>query len=376
MNPSESRPYLGHTVDFLHRTVRDFLRSEEMTKFLSEILGEFPVNTLILMAHVAFIKALPPSGLTRMLMEEGMSYGSRAEKDSPQVAIALVDEMFDVVKLAVPDLNLRELARMSIQNGLCEYVSDGIDGGIAGFGDISRLLNLALEASTAANSDPVEMVAMIDLLFSRGAELDDEKWGYFLNLLGTAIQEGSELNVASKQQHILTWMLPKARDINSLYLARVSWGYLFSRIVLDDWDSITRNLADVRLGMIQSLLAHGADPNAPYPYDGCSVWRWFSKQIRETNRGAGGDPERNSLRSSMKQETFGKIAQLLVEAGANVEEKESLTVDEVTAAFPSRLAKRVNEAIGQKSRIKGWRSHESTWLGSITYWFWGSKRGH
>ncbi|KAK2730167.1 hypothetical protein CKAH01_09689 [Colletotrichum kahawae] len=380
LNPSEKRAYLAHGVEFLHRTVRDFLRTEEMRDFIKDILGDYPVDTSVLMAYISFIKALPSETPAEPFIKQAMAYASRAEKEMAKTAVEYVDQLSDIVELCSPSPTSPSIARLSIQNCLCVYVSECMDAGLSGFDDPSKLLQLAIEASASSDPDQMDLTEMISLLLARGAMLDDEKWGYLLYLLSTAVRSNADSNVAFRHLGVLKQLLPVTLDVNSHYLMRLSWLPLLTNVVEAELNSASRSLIDARLSMIQVLFSNGAQPNAAYNQRVFSVWTWFCcavrlKYFQNSEKALSSDaPQTGQHGVVLCQEMLGRIMQIMVEAGANLQQPESLSAGEISSMFPARIAGQVNETIRQYSRIGRWRTDDIqtvSWRSWITSWFWG-----
>ncbi|KAK7211699.1 hypothetical protein V2G26_018877 [Clonostachys chloroleuca] len=98
-NASEGK-YLGYRVDFLHRTVRDFLRTKEMSDFLMAKTTEDGPNALIFKTFVPLIKAIPweemdmseDSPLSIMLMD-AMHYAYKAEQELGKPQTELLEDL-------------------------------------------------------------------------------------------------------------------------------------------------------------------------------------------------------------------------------------------------------------------------------------------
>ncbi|MBE3049206.1 hypothetical protein IMZ48_43255 [Candidatus Bathyarchaeota archaeon] len=388
LNPPERRAYLSQNVAFLHRTVRDFLQTDEMARFLEDLLGGYPVNTVMLMTYVAFIKSLPPDGPIKPLLKEALVYAGMAEKESPEPVTACVDELHrTVVDMAFIGPHSTKMARLAVQSGLRGYVSEGIKAHLAGFEDASMLLDIALETSTsAAVPEQVDMPGMVRFLLDAGAGLSDERWADHLTSVSTTIKrDNSEPEAASRQRDILNLLLPLVMNAEMNARLRnwsgnsrpgnVVWGWLFAEIVLEDWESTPRNVASARVEMVQALFRHGASPNAPYagmdnPY-ATTIWAWFSAHVRSVNLERDLKVPRGS---GPRLEVLAKLTEVLVNAGAEVGGEGSLTVEEVGKVFPPRLASRIAEAMKRQSRLQnektGLERATGTWAGWFVSWVW------
>ncbi|KAK4152929.1 hypothetical protein C8A00DRAFT_34326 [Chaetomidium leptoderma] len=90
----------GSSVEFLHRTVRDFLLTREMSDYLgSKTRPGFSIALSTLRAYTACLKCSPqpvtsagsPCPLRSRLLEECLSYANEALEDADEIAIELLD---------------------------------------------------------------------------------------------------------------------------------------------------------------------------------------------------------------------------------------------------------------------------------------------
>ncbi|KAK4085600.1 uncharacterized protein Triagg1_590 [Trichoderma aggressivum f. europaeum] len=98
---------MGHRVDFLHRTVRDFLRTKEMGDFLAEKAGDHGgPNTLVFKSFAPLIKSIPweevdvsEGGLLSRMLGDAMHYAYQAELESGEPQVDLLDDLHRTLKL-------------------------------------------------------------------------------------------------------------------------------------------------------------------------------------------------------------------------------------------------------------------------------------
>ena len=371
LNPPETRTYLAHQVTFLHRTVRDFLRTDEMARFMTEVLGDYPVNTAMLMAYTGFIKALPASGPAKAQLREALVYAERAEAESPETVVACVDELHRtmvVLSLIDPDPQSTDMIELVVRSGLCEYVRQSISDRSPGFEDVSRLFGYAL----AAAADPetqADMAPLVAMFIDAGAEIDDARWSDYLQSAGANVKRWQDPDLALRQRRMINLLLPVVKTVDGTraWDAAASWGTLFTELVSDEWELLARSVIDTRIEIIQALFAHGANPNAPCVdnkyYDNTTAWLWLCGRLRRPA----------STRSPVRAEALAKCTEILVHAGADLGAKDSLTPSEVAALLPPRLAGRVADAMAQRSKFALPQSHKPvTWARWIASWaFWG-----
>ncbi|KAG8161610.1 hypothetical protein KVR01_008597 [Diaporthe batatas] len=132
--------YLGHRVNFLHRTVRDFLLTRDMTDFIEKHLEEFNVNHAIFQAFVALMKSMPLRDnnanahaeleLTT-LFDESLHYAWKAEQETGQADPDLVDEARDTFELLLSSMGRQPswdyFRKLAITRGLCKYLDQRRD---------------------------------------------------------------------------------------------------------------------------------------------------------------------------------------------------------------------------------------------------------
>ncbi len=365
LNPPEDRPYLAHEVTFLHRTVRDFLLTDEMSQFMTDILGGYPANTTMLMAYTSFIKALPASGPTEALVRDALVYAARAEGESLETVVACVDELHrTMVALSLTDPHSlsAEMVVLVVRSGLCEYVKQSISDRSAGFENASQLLNFALDAAADLGTQ-VDMAPMVAMLLDAGAELDGKMWRTYIRTVGAHVKRWQDLDLALRLKRMLNLLLPVVKTVDHPSVPNdVPWGALFMELVSDQWELMPRSVIDTRIEIIQALFAHGASPNAPLLW--ATTWRWLCDRLRR--------PESTSL--PVRAEALAKCTEILVNSGADLGAEHSLTPSEVTALLPPRLAGRIVEAMAQRSKpvlppSSGART--VTWARWIGSWVWG-----
>jgi len=108
-------------IDFLYRTVADFLRTREMSTFLDRnTADDFSPNLAILKAYTVCVKTeafIAPSNLRCYgLVEEALIYTARAESDCQLVQKSHLDEAIDNVGHAM----LTRVLLRSIQSSTLE----------------------------------------------------------------------------------------------------------------------------------------------------------------------------------------------------------------------------------------------------------------
>jgi NACHT domain/N-terminal domain on NACHT_NTPase and P-loop NTPases len=106
------RTFLRYKVDFLHRTVKDFLEGQEMQDLLKGRASvTFDARVSLCKIFLAQIKALPPravhSALNSLfaLVDELMFYAGEVEYHNKEPQVALLDELDRVVSIYASDVD-------------------------------------------------------------------------------------------------------------------------------------------------------------------------------------------------------------------------------------------------------------------------------
>lgn len=352
LHPPETRPHLAHRVDFLHRTVRDFLRTDEMAQFLEDLLGDYPTNTVMANAYLAFIKSLPPDGSAAALVEEALHYSHKAEKESAEVAVQCVDELLHTVRAMKLDLaSPTEFSRLVVRNGLCEYVSTAIQAGSDGFTDTSHLLDIALQNASSINPDDPDMNDMVSMLLNETTKLSNKQWRLYVIGLQSSVGRTTDPDMVKCHSRMLSLVLPHVENVNALNLASVTWGGLFANIVSNT--DAPRAVGNIRQKMLAELLAYWADPNGAYR--GQTIWAWLCGILRLCTENEA------SQRNAIRMEFLSNLTEMLLKAGADTSHASSLTVDEARSIFPARLANPICDLLRKQpvspSPVTGWGAY-------------------
>ncbi|KAK1464752.1 hypothetical protein CMEL01_12107 [Colletotrichum melonis] len=183
--------YLGPRVTFLHRTVRDFLLTKEMTEFLTESLAEFKPNTVIFRAYVALIKFMPTrkehfkrSGVLFRALEEAFFYAYRAESESGSSESELVDDLRYVVEDAADPLDAGIpwtpdcFVEFAISRGLTQYLSQHRECS-PGARDIINgafLREAIMESLKPINENSPDLTQVVSLFLRRGSSPHQGAW--------------------------------------------------------------------------------------------------------------------------------------------------------------------------------------------------------
>ncbi|KAF3076185.1 hypothetical protein CFAM422_001684 [Trichoderma lentiforme] len=262
---SNEGAYMGHRVDFLHRTVRDFLRTKEMSDFLAEKAGDHGgPNTLVFKSFVPLIKSIPweevdvsEGGLLSRMLGDAMHYAYKAELESGEPQVELFDDLHRTLKFYATTTGkpipwyqdcytpsdddtgyapCQTFLEFAIQNGLCLYVRDQLRREYQPLEAQQPLLHCAIAHLPVYTIQEPDLAPMIRVL----------------------LEERNSCHVELLKQD-----------------AWVSCIMALAKILMDEENStkITQ-MIEHRQDMIQLLLAVGADANAQWK-DSLPVWYHF-----------------------------------------------------------------------------------------------------
>ncbi|KAF2801311.1 uncharacterized protein BDZ99DRAFT_240266 [Mytilinidion resinicola] len=134
---------VGH-VEFLHRTVRDFLLTREMSSYISaKTRPGFSANISTLKASLAVLKCSPET-ISRIsvapgLLEEAMYYANEVLEDSEDVGFELLERLEHLYlppEWGIPDLRFREAL---LRAGVEKYIERKLEETLEYFDNLSEL---------------------------------------------------------------------------------------------------------------------------------------------------------------------------------------------------------------------------------------------
>ena len=181
-------------VDFLHRTVRDFLLTKDGQNMLSENLSPgFEPQTLLCKAFLAQLKALDyhalkgNSSVPKEILEGLTFYARGLELESGVPQITLLNEVSIVVSRHANCFGLNKgecgFLEVLVHRELHLYIKETLKRRppLARMNK-SALLRSALDLQTTKYSGPRYDLEIIDLLLEHGASPDME-WGEFVQVI-------------------------------------------------------------------------------------------------------------------------------------------------------------------------------------------------
>ncbi|KAK4443820.1 hypothetical protein QBC34DRAFT_198642 [Podospora aff. communis PSN243] len=371
-------------VQFLHRTVRDFLLSPEMSNLLDEKIGNTPVDRVVLGAYVDYFtmarSCIRDSKDGDRIVVQAMFYGSKVEKESPEKGVALITKLADLMADASDAGNYRRPGMVEtfvwqevIRNGLIHFLKHRYLTGVGSGGQLGSRKDILLQTlrfhGHKIDGGPSGRMDVLRTLLASGVRVHKVAWDEYMEYLleflrnpGTAGNSDAwSWQLGQEEFEVFTLAASHTGDVNAKnHQGALVWEEIFFYLVEDLRSSRgarARVPSGFRRQFIQTLFTYGADPNAPCQFS-ATLWSWFSTQVRCDYSG-GWDPEH--------LEPIANIAEILIKAGADLRHEKSLNDTDVKRVFPPRLAIRILSSMEEQKRQKALKQSWSGWIGS---WFW------
>jgi hypothetical protein len=246
-------------VEFLHRTVRDFLMTAEMADYLSSKIEPaiFTPSLSILRAYVAWLKHMPSTRILEMIVAKttrGMLHSTEALDWAVKYASISEDE----------DCSATEFLLDKLESSLQISCKRADPGFAARSSDVTHTPSFAFRE------------LMLELgTGSYVAKKLDQMPNYFslFKVQPLQILFGRDLSWSGKRLQILVRLLELGLDPNEIVRPNgdTNWTSLVARLVGhgDDFISAVEN------GVFTVFLRHGADPNAVLFYGDRPAWISF-----------------------------------------------------------------------------------------------------
>jgi hypothetical protein len=304
-----------YRVDFLHRTVRDFLETKDMQDLFANRLPESfdPIKSLCA-SFLQQIKSCPvgqgysKSGPLVDLVGSMMLYAReselQAQQGSPQTR--LLDELERVLshyrqssavnpkalcslpanagKFAYPRMEPNEMfLALSVQKDLVLYVTERLDDqpSLATSENMTTLLLCALFPNISPDSSlNVPNPNMVRLLLDKGANPnwgsgEDTIWVQFLASVAVT-WEVSYTSTKEVQLEVIRVLLSRGVQVHSSYGLETVWvDFLLMRP--DNWLTASDPFECALCEAIEKFLSNGVDVN--HKYKGSTIWGHFVDNI-------------------------------------------------------------------------------------------------
>jgi hypothetical protein len=321
----DTTEYFKYGVDFLHRTVRDFLMTRDMQIMLDgRIVDSHNPCAAASKALLTQMKTMPGDNFSETL-ESVMYFARQGELQTGFADVALLEELKRVCQIRCRYFLGDETAfiRFAVKKGVVKYVSYKLDQHpyLLMYKNIS-LLESALGQRLAQGKYEIDLTGMVRMLLKRGSKPnqrsgDTTLWRRFLDsypessieakeheywlgmlklllLYGADIRSGSHLldkmmdlnslfqsNQNSSVQMVRAFeiLLSHGLDPNWTVSGTTVWGRYLARVL----DIRTFFVDEILLGITRAFLRYGADPNLKFSYisDDIEFQTTASKAIRD-----------------------------------------------------------------------------------------------
>ncbi|KAH5265392.1 hypothetical protein HBI70_141900 [Parastagonospora nodorum] len=243
IDPGPHPVYLSHSVDFMHRTVQDFLRDCYHDNLRNYLTHEFSPLVSLCKIHLCLLKALPVDNFR--------------DRRSVNRIIGLTDELLYYAHEAEKNCTHQEQRTL---DGLLNEL-DKVN---------SHHARSIRNHWTHARDSPAKL------------GFDHYREGGQCNFLALAVQARLVKYVSTRLQADKQIMQKRGRPL-------LDYALRPRRVTPISMDyHTTRDDPSVDIKMVELLLAHGANPNqSVHLYDGESVWALFLLSIHEANRQEG-----------------------------------------------------------------------------------------
>lgn len=340
-NSSHSNNAASLRVEFLHRTVRDYLENQEISDKLTLLANKAEKTGRVFVPEVALchfllagIKLLPPGypgdkSTDEMLefVDDLLWYAHRAERLTQAAQKDVLDELDKTLGMMFPPENSLSrskgpghsfqplhpkilekfgsvsLAELCVQRGLSKYFSLKVSPELVAGRFKQPLLFHALLPLKSPKHGLVNTYESVPLLLENGAdpkavlENGHSIWGSFLE---SRFKNSFDISVLQYSQlpdvEVVDQMLRAGANANIKLAGRTVFGWIID-------DDSTDTPWDQRIHMFQSFVRHGASPNAQW--DESTIWQQRLESLYRT---------RNETNSSR----YFEEVKLLLQAKADV----------------------------------------------------------
>ncbi|KAF7534385.1 hypothetical protein G7054_g6266 [Neopestalotiopsis clavispora] len=356
---NSGRYYLGHRVVFLHRTMSDFFRTNQMEQYLQQRIDYLSQNSGFQWgnAYIALIKSMPLIKGDRQDekafhagVQEAFCYAALTETDHEQCDPVLVNELRYTVEEIAPLYDFappwNSFLEQCIKFGLHRYLSQHPDCQASSLGIIDgSLLRRSLshgvqpESSTTNRSKDV-----VTLFLQRQKEgnpriLDSASpevsiWVLWMESVGKTMDEnGTKSRWAARQQHILHSLLKFGVNVKVKEAADAVLGKFIMALVSLSQQEPDRSITDLWMAMLNTIILAGADLNAGFK--GTTVGEHFFEEVSELC-----NPSWTHVPEA-RMRFLARIAHIVIEHGAISTEVASQ--ENLERLFPQKLSKPILE---------------------------------
>ncbi|PTB53727.1 hypothetical protein M431DRAFT_495690 [Trichoderma harzianum CBS 226.95] len=392
---SNEGPYMGHRVDFLHRTVRDFLRTKEMSDFLAEKAGNHGgPNTLVFKSFVPLIKSIPweevdvsEGGLLSRMLGDAVHYAYKAELESGEPQIELLDDLHRTLKFYATTTGkpipwyqdcytpsdydtgyapCQTFLEFAIQNGLCLYVRDQLRREYQPLEAQQPLLHCAIAHLPGYTIQEPDLTPMIRVLLEERDSchvelLKQDAWASYIMAFVQILDQEKSPKITQMIEHrrdMIQLLLAVGADANAQWKDSVHvWHLLLVAITHSPLPS-----CPAIIQITKSFLSAGASLSSPF----WSASDAFTEILLERCSNS------ETTSDTAYLDFLVQIYCLLISKGMELKPSERLLIHQ---RLPGRLSESISAAIDQQKLEKKVKSHAAakgsqswtwtSWLGAL-----------
>lgn len=297
--PSEASltDYWGPRVEFLHRTVRDFLETKDMQLMLAHYIDDNTFNAEVSLCrmYLAFIKTMPKEptkdrdNVIRHQLDCIMHHARHIEMELGRSDRVFLDQLdLTLTELVCrnqchalhhrannydidSDHDFASIFEFSVVNGLSVYAAERLaERPFRTFGARRPLLGYALQSWKPFQCTESDVVAMVQLLIDHGEDPNVKHHGsvvwfaWFWDRNRTSCTYSAQLR--DDNIRILDALLQRGADPNISDIVRPSrtfWQHVLETFLGSNEDfNDSERAAEYCYRVLDTLLIHGADPRA------------------------------------------------------------------------------------------------------------------
>jgi hypothetical protein len=285
---SSSHLYFKYRVEFLHRTVRDFLNTEYMQLYLSSITpGTYNTSFALSRGFLACLKTVPSdqkANLSRTTAttskdityykDEAWGFARNADESRGISDIPMLGELEKTGKSRFQLFFGRStyFLECAIKNGLVNFVRDTLSQHPQVSLDGGPLLDVALNMSDCVMSNSMEarpnLIPMVQILLQAGVDPNATFCGY--TVWKRSFEKYLPSTCHETWRYIIKYLLHWGVDIQEVYDSL--------ELIAVKKLRVDAPISTDAVHILELLLSHGLDPNRPLSH-GRTIWTRFLESI-------------------------------------------------------------------------------------------------
>jgi hypothetical protein len=268
-------------VEFLHRTVRDFLNTEDMRSMLKEMTpSTYNACFALSRAHLANFKTVPPSNSTQTeveFLDAALEFARRAEDQREIADNPMLDELERTSKVRFHLFleSSNAFLGYTIERGLVQYVKGKLNQRPQLLpSERGILLHRALGMPLLRGHWEINLAPIVQMLLKRESSPNDPLrhrtvWQQFFESYPSVT---AEIREHEYWRSILRLLLLRAANVQEAY-------QLFDLMMARNaMFKSTQSSSDQFIRTVELLLSHGMDPNQSI-LSGSTIWTLFLEDV-------------------------------------------------------------------------------------------------